>query len=158
MDLGSRKLRVTKHKVKEELRGLFVSQPLAVLSTSDDGQPYCNLIAFAPDDDIAGLIFATVRATRKFANMANDSRVSLLIDNRSNQVSDFRDAMAVTVTGRASELSREEKGRYLKLFLDKHPYLQDFVMSPGCALMRVQVERYYIVKRFRNVMILTLTP
>ena len=134
MDLGSRKLRVTKHKVKEELRGLFVSQPLAVLSTSDDGQPYCNLIAFAPDDDIAGLIFATVRATRKFANMA------------------------VTATGRASELSREEKGRYLKLFLDKHPYLQDFVMSPGCALMRVQVERYYIVKRFRNVMILTLTP
>ncbi len=143
-------------RLTEQLNELFFSQTLAVLSTNEGEQPYCNLIAFAATDDIRSLIFATNRATRKFTNLMSNSRVSLLIDNRSNKVADFHSAMAVTATGWAAEIPDQDKVDYLKLFLSKHPHLEDFVMSPGCALLRVCVEKYYIVTRFQNVMVFTI--
>ncbi|HOE72703.1 MAG: Pyridoxamine 5'-phosphate oxidase [Deltaproteobacteria bacterium ADurb.BinA179] len=159
MDSGSQNIGLTdRHRLTQELCDLFINQLLAVLSTSNNGRPYCNLVAFASGDGIASLIFATARDTRKFANLAGDPRVCLLIDNRSNRASDFRNAVAVTATGSAAELAPGEKTPYQKLFLDKHPHLLDFVLSPGCALIKVQVDTYYIVKRFQHVMILPVTP
>ncbi|MBN2297234.1 MAG: pyridoxamine 5'-phosphate oxidase family protein [Deltaproteobacteria bacterium] len=155
MDFTLRKVKIKDaRKLTEQLHDLFFTQPLAVLSTNTKGQPYCNLIAFAASDDIAELIFATARATRKYTNIKNDSRVSLLIDNRSNSVSDFHNAMAVTSTGTVSEISEQEKTDFLKTYLKKHPHLEEFVMSPTCALMRVKVDKYYVVRRFQNVMVL----
>lgn len=155
MDFSHRKIKVTDtRKLTEQLHDLFFAQPLAVLSTQDKGQPYCNLVAFAVTDDMKDLIFATARATRKYANLTHDRRVSMLIDNRTNQVEDFHNAMAVTATGKAFEVSEDEKVTYLKLYLNKHPHLEEFVISPDCALLRIQVDKYYIVKRFQNVMVL----
>jgi hypothetical protein len=59
-----------------------------------------------PDNEMAfyALFFATTRAKRKYANLSIDSRVAMLIDNRSNIPSDFPFAMGVTATGRAEEL------------------------------------------------------
>ena len=53
------------------------------------GQPYCNLIAIAATGDFGHLVFATTRATRKYADLMADSRVAVLVDNRQNDVSDF---------------------------------------------------------------------
>ncbi|MDT8273162.1 MAG: pyridoxamine 5'-phosphate oxidase family protein [Desulfomonilia bacterium] len=145
-------------ELSEQLRTLFHSQPLAVLSTHERGQPYCNLIAFASTDDLKYLVFATTRATRKYSNIEEDSRVSLLIDNRSNKLTDFHEATAVTATGRAGEILDEEKDSFLSLYLGKHPHLEDFVMSPSCALVRVAVDRYVIVSRFQHVMMLHMKP
>lgn len=141
-------------RLADTLRRLLSSQLLAVLCTSDGGRPYCNLIAFVPGSDLGNLFFATARATRKFSNMEQDPRVSLLIDNRGNRASDFRDAMAVTATGSASETPPEEEGPFRRLFLGRHPGLEEFVSAPGTALMRVRVERYYVVHGFRNVVIM----
>jgi nitroimidazol reductase NimA-like FMN-containing flavoprotein (pyridoxamine 5'-phosphate oxidase superfamily) len=122
--------------MRERLGALFGSQRLAVLSSHRDGQPYSNLVAFVATPDLRGLVFATTRATRKFENLTADPRVSMLIDNRSNQVSDFREAMAVTAVGRVKELSGKQKSRILDLYLGKHPYLKEFVESPTCAPCR----------------------
>ncbi len=97
-----------------------------------------NLVAFVATPDLRGLVFATTRATRKFENLTVDPRVSMLIDNRCNQVSDFREAMAVTAVGRVKELSGKQKSRILELYLGKHPYLKEFVESPTCALLPVE--------------------
>jgi nitroimidazol reductase NimA-like FMN-containing flavoprotein (pyridoxamine 5'-phosphate oxidase superfamily) len=155
MDFTLRKVNVRDtRKLTEQIHELFFSQPLAVVSTNSNGQPYCNLIAFAATDDIHDLIFATTRSTRKYSNMKANSQVSLLIDNRNNDVTDFHNAIAVTATGEVLEITEQEKIDYLKTYLKKHPYLEDFVMSPTCALMRVKVQSYYVVKRFQNVMVL----
>jgi len=137
--------------LRETLRTLFLAQPLAVLSTSDEGQPYCSLVAFASTDDAGSLVFATSRSTRKFTNLARDPRVALLIDNRSNEAADFHDATAVTATGRAREVSGGERDVLLKLFLDKHPGLEEFARSPECALVEVRVSFYTVVSRFQQV-------
>lgn len=137
--------------LRESLSRLFRAQSLAVLSTSDEGQPYCSLVAFASTDDVGGLVFVTNRSTRKFANLVRDPRVSLLIDNRSNEEADFHDATAVTATGRAGEVPAEERGRLLKLYLGKHPGLEEFLRSPECALVEVRVSSYTVVSRFQQV-------
>jgi general stress protein 26 len=80
------------------IRELFESQKLAVLGTQNEGQPYANLVAFAPSHDLKCLYFVTARATRKYANIEADARVTVLIDNRSNQDSDFSQAAAVTAS------------------------------------------------------------
>ena len=134
------------------IRKLFKSQKLAVLGTQDKGQPYANIIAFAAHDDLKCLYFVTARATRKYANIKADARVSVLVDNRSNQDSDFSLAVAVTATGTAKEVLDSRRDEVLTIFLAKHPMLEEFVRSPTCALLRVDVQTYYLVRRFQNVM------
>jgi nitroimidazol reductase NimA-like FMN-containing flavoprotein (pyridoxamine 5'-phosphate oxidase superfamily) len=133
------------------VRELLESQRLAVLSTQGQVQPYSNLVAFAATPDLKYLIFATTRATRKYANLLNHAQVSILIDNRTNETADFAEAAAVTVLGRASEVHGDERSQHLKIYLNRHPYLEDFVTSPNCALFSVKVERYIMVTRFQDV-------
>jgi nitroimidazol reductase NimA-like FMN-containing flavoprotein (pyridoxamine 5'-phosphate oxidase superfamily) len=151
---GSRRKTLLSKESELELliRELFASQKLAVLGTQNEGQPYANLIAFAPSDDLKSLYFVTARATRKYANIEADARVTVLIDNRSNQDSDFSQAAAVTATGSAQEVVDAKRDEVLDIYLAKQPMLKDFVESPSCALLEIKVETYYLVRRFQNVM------
>jgi len=143
-------------QLREFLKDLFSSQRLAVLATQSRGRPYGNLVAFMATDDLKHLLFATTRATRKFVNISKNPKVAMVVDNRSNEESDFHQAAAVTATGVVKEIMGPEKARFQKLYLSKHPYLKDFVSSPTCALLKVEVETYTIVNRFQNVMELHL--
>jgi nitroimidazol reductase NimA-like FMN-containing flavoprotein (pyridoxamine 5'-phosphate oxidase superfamily) len=139
-------------QIKTLLRGLFSSQSLAVLATYGSGQPYGSLVAFAATDDLKSLLLATKRATRKFANLTRHPRIALVMDNRANQETDFQQAVAVTATGTVREVGTAERDRLLSLYLSKHPSLREFVTSPTCALLRVDVDTYYVVSQFQNVM------
>ncbi len=138
-------------KVKEIVQILLNTQSLAVLSTLMSGRPYCNLIAFAATSDLRDIFFATIRETRKFANLTAEPRVSLLIDNRSNKETDFREASAVTVMGAAEEVLGSDRERYLRIFLEKHSDLEEFAKAPACALIRIKVEKYILVSHFQEV-------
>ena len=135
----------------QQLKTLLARQRLAVLATHCSGQPYSSLVSFAATEDLKELLFATTRATRKYANLSADARVALLIDSRSNKESDIQKAVAVTATGSAEEIHPPEKERFVELYLTKHPYLKEFVDSPACALLRVRVDTYYFVSRFQEV-------
>jgi nitroimidazol reductase NimA-like FMN-containing flavoprotein (pyridoxamine 5'-phosphate oxidase superfamily) len=143
-------------QLRKLLKALFLSQPLAVLATQFNGQPYGSLVAFAATEDLRGLVFGTARGTRKFVNIATDPRVAMVMDSRTNQRVDFQRAVAVTATGTVEEVEGTEKDQLLKLYLSKHPHLKRFVMSPRCALLRVNVNTYVIVRRFRKVVTLSM--
>jgi heme iron utilization protein len=138
--------------VEEMIRTLFRTQKLAVLSTHSSGQPYASLVAFVVSEDLKHLYFATARTTRKFQNLDADPRVAMLMDSRSNLESDIHGAVAVTATGTACEIAGREKDEGVRLYLTKHPYLQDFVQAESCALIRMSVQTYYLVSRFQQVM------
>jgi len=142
--------------LKRLLKDLFTSQPLAVLATQSNGQPYGNLVAFAVTDDLRGLLFATVRGTRKFANIKTDPQVAMVMDSRTNQRVDFQKAVAATATGIVEEVAGSEKDQLLKLYLLKHPHLKRFVTSPRCALLKVNVNSYVVVRRFQKVVTLSM--
>lgn len=134
------------------IRKLFLSQRLAVLATQGEKGPYCNLVAFAPSEDLKFIYFATTRSTRKFDNLSHQNRVSLLMDNRRNIPADLHQAVAVTALGRASECRGAEREKGLDLFLKRHPYLSDFADSPSGTLLKVYVETYLLVSSFQNVL------
>lgn len=138
-------------RLKDKLRSLLATQRLAVLATQGRGQPYGSLVSFASTRDGREILFATSRATRKYANLKAEPRVALVIDNRSNQESDVHEAVAVTATGRAEEVPDAERSDLIQVYLAKHPYLADFVAAPTCALLRVRVETYYLVSHFQQV-------
>lgn len=142
----------TTAQLKAFLKDLFASQRLAVLATQSKGQPYGNLVAFMATEDLKHLLFATTRATRKYANISKNPRVAMVMDNRSNQEADFHQAAAVTATGKVKEVEGSEKEPLLRLYLSGHPYLKDFVSAPTCALLKMNVETYYVVRQFQNVM------
>jgi len=142
---------------KDVLKDLFDSQPLAVLATQGDGQPYTNLVAFSSSKNFRSLFFATTQSTRKFANLSAEPRVSMLVDNRTNNPSDFRWAKAVTATGTAEKIDKEKELETVGRYLEKHPHLKDFLASPSCALIKIKVENYYLVSRFQDVMEIKVT-
>lgn len=143
---------VERKHIRLEIKKLFTTQKLGVLSTCGDDQPYSNLVAFAATEDLKKLIFATTRSTKKYTNLTRNPIVSLLVDNRANQDSDFSDAIAVTATGVSREVSRGKREALLKIYLKKHPHLKAFVMSPTCALLNISVHRYYLVHSFQQVL------
>lgn len=145
-------------KLKQQVNELLASQRLAVLATRTSREPYTNLVAFAETPDLATILFATTRTTRKYANLSGNSRVALLIDNRSNEAADFRNAMAVSATGTCREVEDHERKRLLGIYLAKHPFLRDFVTAPTCALMTIQMEKYSVVQRFQHVVEFTIEP
>ncbi len=140
------------------LTHLLKSQRLSVLSTHNAGQPYASLVSFAATPDLMHLLFATTRSTRKYANLTSDSRAAMLVDNRSNEEGDIHSAMAATATGVVGEISRTERREALPLYLEKHPYLKDFVNSPSCAFLKLTVATYYLVRRFQNVVEIHMPP
>jgi nitroimidazol reductase NimA-like FMN-containing flavoprotein (pyridoxamine 5'-phosphate oxidase superfamily) len=144
--------------IQKHIRDLFASQKLAVLATHSQEQPYASLVAFAAGDDLKYLFFVTPKTTRKFANLKNNSRVAVLINSSTNQADDFHRAISVTAVGDAGEVSAADRGRILPVYLAKHPYLEDFAKSPTCALVRVTVRSYYLVKNFQKVLEFHLCP
>lgn len=138
-------------ELTRRLRELFQSQKLAVLSTHGEGKPYASLVGFAATEDLEGLLFATARGTRKYANLMSESHAAMLVDNRSNQDSDFHDAIAVTATGQTEEVTEADRDALLEVYLDKHPNLAEFASAPTCALLRLAVDTYYVVERFQHV-------
>jgi Pyridoxamine 5'-phosphate oxidase len=126
------------------LRKLLTSQKFAALATEAIGKPHNCLVAFAATDDLRHLIFATSRNTSKYRNIIAESQVAMLVDSRSNQDSDFRDAIAVTAKGRAKETRGKERDRLLGIYLAKHSNLSDFAESPENALVKVDIKDYEI--------------
>jgi heme iron utilization protein len=131
------------------IKRIFTAQRFAVLATQSEGQPYCNLVAFAEANNLESLIFVTNRDTRKYANIQTSKKVAVLIDNRVNQVSDINSAVAVTAVGTIEEVTGNKK--YLSgIYLSKHPELKDFCHKPSNALMKIAVTEY-IVATFKGV-------
>ena len=144
--------------IHQQLSKLFESQNLGVLASHRSGQPYASLIAFYATEDLKHLFFVTPTTTRKFENLKADSRVAILVNSSTNQTSDFHQAISVTAVGKAEVVAGPDRDPVIGQYLAKHPHLEEFVRSPSCALVRVTVNSYYMVKNFQNVMELHLEP
>lgn len=114
-------------------------------------------MSFTATPDLRWIVFATYRATQKHANLLVNPRVSLLIDNRTNESLDYNDVVAISAQGVVSEVDRELRAELLQLYLHKHPELRDFVAAADCVLLQLEVESYYVVSQFQNVAELRMT-
>ncbi len=117
-----------------------------------DGEPYAVLATQGVGADLAQAAFCTSRATRKYGLLERCDRVALVIDDRSKHGDDIRRVSAVTATGRAIELAPgPDHNHWQAELLARHPYLEEFLASPSCAVFLVDIVRYLHVVRFQEV-------
>ena len=138
------------------LRELLADQRYAILGTLGADRLRLNLMAVASTNDLRSVVLATERTTTKYHNLKNDSRVSLLVDNRTNQSADTAIAFALCIDGVAEEASGPERQTLANLLLDRHPQMREFVCSPACALFLVRVQRYELVRGLYDVRVVDL--
>jgi nitroimidazol reductase NimA-like FMN-containing flavoprotein (pyridoxamine 5'-phosphate oxidase superfamily) len=141
----------SKASLRKILKELFATQRLACLAISEHKQPHTTLVAFVATHDLKAILFATGKSSKKYNNVKANKRVSMLVDNRTNRIKDFNRGTAVTIVGRAEELNAHLRERYLKLYLKRHPYLNEFAKSENSGLFRINVDNYRIVTRFQRV-------
>ena len=137
--------------VQALLPRLLETQKYAVLATDNHGQPYTSLMAFSVTEDLQSFILMTERGRLKYENLMTNPRVAIMIDNRENLGSDLDEAVAVTAQGLAEEITGDARDESRALCLARHPALQAFADSPACALIRIKVTSYVIVRRFQEV-------
>lgn len=140
-----------KFQFKNELIKLFNFQQLAALATLDNNGPYINLVAFATTDDLKYILFSTSRSTKKYANISKNPDVTMLIDNRKNDESDFYDTIAVTAMGQVNQVNESEIDKLTNIFISKHPILSDFLKSQNNVFLKIKVKKYIIVSTFGQV-------
>jgi nitroimidazol reductase NimA-like FMN-containing flavoprotein (pyridoxamine 5'-phosphate oxidase superfamily) len=136
----------------QKIRNLVFEQPVAVLCTQGEGQPYGSLVFFAFSNDLEFMVFATPKATRKYSLLKECDQVAVVLDSRLKSPENMMKVEAITVTGRAAEVDRgPEFDRCADLLVGRHPYLKSFVAAPSTALFRIDVVRYIHVSRFQEV-------
>ncbi|MBW2562059.1 MAG: pyridoxamine 5'-phosphate oxidase family protein, partial [Deltaproteobacteria bacterium] len=123
----------------------------AVLSTEGDGQPHASLIAITPAEGYRHLIFATYRDTRKYRNLVDNSKVAVCIDGREMVISGHAEGFVITALGRAEEIGDAGHDAAFRAHLERHPDLESFLRSADCALFRVTVRAYQVVRGIDDV-------
>ncbi len=157
-DVGARKkepVPVTTRKgrapIFDRLRAFDAEQEFAVLATDDGGSPYTSLISYALTPDLRIAIFATPKGTRKYSNILHTAQVALLVDNRSTSRNRLLKAEAITIMGIAKHIRKGKAWQELaKVFLRKHPHLEEFINSPTTALIAVEITRCIHVGHFQE--------
>lgn len=129
----------------------LAAQLQGVLATQDDDRLHTSLMAFAETADLSQLLFATLRETRKHANLLRNPQVSFLVDNRCNSATDYTAAVAISVQGQAGEVAADRVPELSALLLHKHPQLREFLAQAGCALMQIQVSHYRVISCFDTI-------
>uniref|UniRef100_A0A7C4EYH4 Pyridoxamine 5'-phosphate oxidase family protein n=1 Tax=Desulfomonile tiedjei TaxID=2358 RepID=A0A7C4EYH4_9BACT len=142
---------------RKKVESLLRDQILGVLATHEPDQAYLSLVAFCHTSDLRRIIFASDRSTRKYANLTRNPRAAILIDNRSAAGADFRLGITVTAFGRVHEIEDSNRSEIMRLYLEKHPRMADFVTSPSTALLYQEVEYYYVVDNSQNVTTMRMT-
>lgn len=139
-------------KVREvdAVRDLLETQGRGVLATAGEGGSHASLMMFAAQEGGRGLIFATMRATRKFENLRQDPRAAILIDNRTEVGGESGKIMTVTARGEVRECDEAERPGLAASLVERHPSLGEFVREEGCAVMVLEVDHYRVVGRFRT--------
>jgi nitroimidazol reductase NimA-like FMN-containing flavoprotein (pyridoxamine 5'-phosphate oxidase superfamily) len=133
------------------LKTVLQGQRLGVLATLGVDYPYQNIVSYTVSRDLRKITFATSRASTKYGNLQRCPRVAMFVDTRKNTGQDLLDAVGITALGDAKELSGAEERKGKRSLTARHPYLEEFVSSPGVALFAVRVKVYYAVSRFQDV-------
>ena len=133
------------------IKDTFEKQRLGVLATYGAEYPYTSLVGFVSDKECKNIIFATMKQTRKYQNIKKQSRVSILVNNGTNSDDDFKDAAAITIMGEAVASYGEERKELEKVYLNRFPFLEDFINDPSCELVKVIVHKFIVVTKFQEV-------
>ena len=66
----------------KRMKKIVKDKDVCVLATVMDNVPHCSLMSYATDDDCREIYMMTHKQTKKYRNLLQNVKVSLLIDTR----------------------------------------------------------------------------
>jgi uncharacterized pyridoxamine 5'-phosphate oxidase family protein len=137
--------------IKTYIEDIFKISRFAVLATEGEGQPHASLIAVTPMENFRKLIFATYRNTRKYQNLTHNGKVAVLVESVDINRSGLKDSFVLTAFGQVEDIDIAEKDLVSRAHLERHPGLLSFMQSEDCALVRIKVDTYQVVRGIDDV-------
>jgi len=114
------------------INDLIVGKDLCVLATSDGIEPLASLMTYFADHAVMKFYFLSRSDSQKNKNLKKNPHVSMLIDRRDEE-------LALTIQGVYSPIKKKQTVEAItKLFLMKHPQLQEFANHPKTELIRIK--------------------
>lgn len=127
------------------MRSLILNSELCVLATMGPQGPHVSLMSYLASKDGASLYFVTKTDTLKCSNIQNESRVSILIDDR--RVGNHGELNALTISGRAERVQdTREEAELLARFTAERPHLCRISSDPDSQVFRVVIEKLQLLE------------
>lgn len=117
--------------------------------------PHASLMAFCAAPDCGEFWLATQKNTKKFRNLAENPRASLLIDDRSAQAGP-RQALTVAVHAAFFAQAAQEQAARAAL-LARHPGLSGFLADPDVLVLRLVAESFQLLTGLTEVFSLEIS-
>ena len=132
----------------KKMKALAKEKDICVLATVAGIEPHCSLMAYVTDDDCTEIYMVSYTDTHKFKNMTENSLVSLMIDTRHESASpQLPRTKALTISGVFERLVEEEKKAFVrKKFLERHPYLKEFINQPHAEPFVIKVSSFLLLE------------
>jgi hypothetical protein len=131
---------------------LVQTQGHLVLATCAPGEPNCaphaSLMAYCPSPEGREFWLATLKDTRKFANLMANPRASLLLDDRQGGSPSLALTVEAELSAFADRLSEVAARRAL---LNRHPALEDLLALDGALVLRLVGLRYQLLNGLTDV-------
>lgn len=141
---------MTPLEIRQAIQEFFIAQPFGVLGTMREGLSHLSLVSFASTKDLKTLLIVTGRTSRKFQNILANPRVSFFTDNRPDSSLYIHAAMGISAKGQAYELDKRSESDSVRIYLEKHPAMEEFLKSLETVLIGIQVESYEVVTNFQE--------
>jgi putative heme iron utilization protein len=112
------------------------------------GDPYCSLVNVASHADGSPILLIS-RLALHTRNILGDSRVSLMLDERSH--SDPLEGSRIMLAGRAEEASGDETAILRRRYLNAHPSSEAFVNFKDFSFFRILPLAAHLVAGFGRI-------
>lgn len=128
-----------------EMKALVQKNKTCVLATVSGNKPHCSLMAYITDKNCEEIYMMTLRNTRKYKNLIENPKVSILIDTREESPS--TNVKALTVEGLYAAIESKEKRKKIQAkLLSVHPYLSDFIKHSDAEILRIEIRSFLLLK------------
>lgn len=135
----------------DTMKSLVRERDTCVLATTQNDEPHCSLMSYVTDPDCTALYMVTHRQTKKYRNLVENPRVSLLIDTREVAGPDRSTIKALTVGGRFEKVADPSKKVLVHgQLLEKHPQLRDFLNDEGAEIFSVVIESFQLLEGIKD--------
>lgn len=129
-----------------QVKELLTTNSLCVLCTTNGDTPYCSLMTYALSDDLTTVYMVTVRDSRKFKNLLENSAISLLVDNR-QKIACLSDEKVASVTfeGIHKPLDLLETARVRDYLIDNHVELKEILNNADCVIFGIALKSFILL-------------
>jgi nitroimidazol reductase NimA-like FMN-containing flavoprotein (pyridoxamine 5'-phosphate oxidase superfamily) len=131
---------------------ILLDNSLCVLCTCKDDIPDASLMLYECDYQCSKIHMLTLKETTKYLNIANNSKVSLLIDTRDTADDKTTQIQALTIHGEASVVDDNETSRQLiDQMIKKHDKLSNLASNHSVCVIEVSMKSILLLENVDKV-------